>query len=61
MDVISWAAFKNILQQCLDNSSGTGFADKVPNGNWALGNEWYWIHINNNEDPQPKDLGDEPE
>ncbi|KAF2035928.1 hypothetical protein EK21DRAFT_84315 [Setomelanomma holmii] len=42
-----WDAFENILNQCLDNGSGSGFNNEVPNGNWQVGDEWYWIHMNN--------------
>lgn len=43
----SWDATENILNQCLDNSEGNGFNNDVPNGAWSLGDEWYWIHMNN--------------
>lgn len=47
----SWDALENILQQCLDNPNGGGFKNNMPNGNWRFGDEWYWIHINNNVTP----------
>ncbi|KAH8722452.1 hypothetical protein GQ44DRAFT_828984 [Phaeosphaeriaceae sp. PMI808] len=46
-----WDAFENIIQQCMNNASGSGFKNDMPNGNWRVGNEWYWIHFNNAATP----------
>jgi hypothetical protein len=60
--ISSWDAFENILNQCLDAASGPGFKNEQPNGNWQLGDEWYWIHINNTVAPKaPLDLGSDGE
>ncbi|KAH7402394.1 hypothetical protein DE146DRAFT_631618 [Phaeosphaeria sp. MPI-PUGE-AT-0046c] len=43
-----WDAFENILQQCMNDPNGSGFKNQRSNGNWKVGNEWYWIHFNLN-------------
>lgn len=42
----SYAAYENIINQCL-SATGSSFTGDNPNGRWSVGNEWYWITLNN--------------
>ena len=42
----SYAAYENIINQCFADK-GSSFTGDNPNGKWQVGNEWYWITLNN--------------